>query len=111
VDAIVEKPGRENAPSNFASVGGYLLTPDALKYIERGQQQLQDGDEFHLTDYVLEPMRRDGKPFYGYAISNGRRYDTGTKIEYLKTLIDFALRHPDVKDELAAYLKEISKQL
>lgn len=103
--SIIEKPGKAKAPSDFASVGGYLLTPDVFNYIEAGKQKLQPGQEFYATDSVLQPMLADGKPFYACEIQNSKRYDTGTPIEYLKTVIDFALGSEDIGPELQTYLR------
>lgn len=106
VEAIVEKPGRENAPSNFASVGGYLLTPDVFEYIETGRAQLVSGQEFYATDSLLQPMIADGKKLYGCEIKNSRRYDTGNPLDYLKTVFDFALERDDIGPELRDYLRK-----
>lgn len=103
--AIIEKPGRENAPSNFASVGGYLLPPVVFDYIEKGKQQLQPGQEFYATDSLIQPMMADGIPFYGCEIKNSRRYDTGNPLDYLKTVFDFALDREDIGPELMKYLR------
>lgn len=107
IDHIIEKPGKANAPSDFGSVGGYLLPPDIFEYLERGLDNLEDQQEFYLTDSVIEPMIRDGKAFYGCEIKNSVRYDTGNKLDYLKTVVDFALQHRDVKEEFIAYLKSV----
>jgi UTP--glucose-1-phosphate uridylyltransferase len=53
-------------------------------------------------------MIRDGKALYGCMLQNSRYYDTGNKLEYLKTVVDFALKHDDLHDEFAAYLRELS---
>ena len=105
MDFVIEKPGREAAPSNFASVGGYLLTPDVFGYLDEAIRTLPEGKEFHLTDYVIQPMLQDGKSFYGCEIQNSKRYDTGDKLEYIKTVIDFALERPDMRDEVLAHLR------
>lgn len=102
---LVEKPGKDEAPSNFASVGGYLLTADVFDYLEAGKQSLADGAEFYLTTYALEPMIEDGKAFYGCELKNSKYYDTGNKLEYLKTVVDFALQHDNLKDEFKAFLR------
>lgn len=107
IDTIVEKPGRAQAPSDFAAVGGYLLTPDVFEYLEDGKRELPEGKEFYLTDSVLQPMLKDGKPFYGCEIQNSKRYDTGDKLEYLKTVIDFSLAHEELGPEFRAYLKSL----
>lgn len=103
--SIIEKPGKTNAPSDFAAVGGYLLTPDCFGYLEQGLKDLPEGKEFYVTDSIIEPMLRDGKAYYGAVIQNSRRYDTGDKLEYLKTVMDFALTHEELGPELREYLK------
>lgn len=107
MDAVVEKPGRNKAPSDFAAVGGYLFTPDVFDYIEVGLQELPEGKEFYVTDSIIQPMLHDDKPFYGCAIQNSKRYDTGDKLEYLKTVIDFGLNHEELGDELRAYIRQL----
>lgn len=101
---LVEKPGKDKAPSNFASVGGYLLTPDVFDYVERANETLPKGAEFYLTTYALEPMIKDGKPLFGCELKNSKYYDTGNKLEYLKTVVDFALEHDDLKDDFSEFL-------
>jgi UTP--glucose-1-phosphate uridylyltransferase len=105
VDTIIEKPGKANAPSSFAAVGGYLLTPDIFDYIEVGKKNLKPDQEFYVTDSLLQPMLNDGKDLYGYVIQNSSRYDTGNPLDYIKTVIDFALNREDVGPSLTEYLK------
>lgn len=107
VDDVKEKPGREKAPSDLAAVAGYLLTPDVLDYLEEGRRSLEPGTEFYLTDSVLKPMLTDGRPFYGCEIKNSSRYDTGDKLEYLKTVVDFAVKSDDIGAEFRKYLQEL----
>jgi UTP--glucose-1-phosphate uridylyltransferase len=102
---VVEKPGKDKAPSNFAGVGGYLFTPDVFEYIERGVRDLPEGTEFYVTDSVIEPMLREGKNFYACEIQNSQRYDTGDKLEYIKTVIDFALREADMGPAILDFIK------
>lgn len=104
VDRIVEKPGKENAPSDFAAVGGYLLTPAVFPYLEEGLKRLKKDTEFYLTDAVLEPMIADGHYIHG-ALIQGKRYDTGDKLEYLKTVVDFAFMDKTVGADFEAYLR------
>lgn len=108
--SIIEKPGREHAPSNFASVGGTLLTPDVFPYLEKGLASLKPGQEFHITDHVVQPMLLDGKIFHGCEIQNNTRYDTGTQMEYLKTVVNFALKRADIGDEFRKYLEELIRR-
>lgn len=104
--SIIEKPGKAAAPSNFAAVGGYLFTPDVFDYLEEGLKNLPEGKEFYITDSVIQPMIQDGKQFFGCEIQNSQRYDTGDKLEYIKTVIDFALQRDDIKDDVLAFLKQ-----
>ena len=105
VDDIIEKPEPHKAPSNFASVGGYLFTPDVFNYLEQGRVALKPGQEFYVTDSVIKPMLADGKPFYGCEIKNSVRYDTGDKLGYLKAVFDIALERDDVGEGLREYLQ------
>lgn len=105
MNGIIEKPGRDRAPSDFAAVMGYLFTPDVFEYLERGVRELPEGKEFYATDSLIAPMLQDGKPFYGALIQNSQRYDTGDKLEYLKTVIDFGLRHDELGDPLRDYIR------
>ncbi len=102
---LLEKPGRTNAPSHFASVGGYLLTPEVFTYIEQGKAQIKPDDEFFLTTYVLEPMIRDNKQLFGCLLQDAHYYNTGNKLEYLKTVVDFALKDAQLNKEFLTYLK------
>jgi len=101
---IVEKPGKAKAPSHFASVGGYLFTPEIFNYLEQGLKDLPEDTEFYVTDSIIEPMLQDGHEFYGAIIQNSQRYDTGDKLEYLKTVVDFGLNHDELGPELREYL-------
>lgn len=108
MSGLIEKPGKESAPSDMASVGGYLLTPDVFEYIDKAAATLEPDKEFYLTTFALEPMIEDGKPLYGCALENSKYYDTGNKLEYLKTIVEFARKHPDLGAEFNAYLKTLS---
>jgi UTP--glucose-1-phosphate uridylyltransferase len=103
--SIVEKPGKSKAPSDFASVGGYLFTADIFNYLEQGLADLPEGKEFYVTDCIIDPMLQAGRPFYGAVIQNSRRYDTGDKLEYLKTVVDFGLAHDELGPELREYIE------
>lgn len=110
MDSVIEKPGRARAPSSFASVGGYLFTPEVFAYLDAGLANLSAGKEFYVTDSIIAPMLRDGKAFYGCEIQNSKRYDTGDKLEYLKTVIDFGLAHQELGAPLRAYLEQKVKE-
>jgi UTP--glucose-1-phosphate uridylyltransferase len=105
MSGITEKPGKANAPSHFANAATYLFTSDVFTYLNRGQQTLPDGVEFQITSEVIAPMLKDGKPMYGYIVQNAQRFDTGTQLEYLKTLFAFALQHESFGAELQEFLQ------
>lgn len=106
MSGIIEKPGKDKAPSNFAHVSSFLFEPSVLDYVDKGLAELKDGQEFYVSDSLVEPMIRDGHDFYGYQVKNGKRHDTGDKLEYMKTTIDFGLAHPDLGGPLLEYLKQ-----
>jgi UTP--glucose-1-phosphate uridylyltransferase len=103
---IVEKPGsREKSPSNLASVSGYILNPAIFKYLEKNKESYDGSDEFKLPD-AIQDMIDDGHKFYACQIQNGTYYDTGNKLEYLKTVVDFALKNRELGDEFRKYLHD-----
>lgn len=106
VSDFVEKPGsREAAPSSLAAVSGYLFEPDIFPYLHQELDVLQEGKEF-IFQPALMRMAADGKHVYGRHIVDGTFYDTGNKLEYLKTVFDFALERDDIGPELADYLRQ-----
>lgn len=102
---VVEKPGKADAPSNLASVGGYVLTPDILPYLERIAKE-HDGKEELKIQTAMQLMIDDGLPFYAHEIKDGRYYDAGDKLEYLKTVVDIGLQREDIGEEFKAFLKQ-----
>jgi UTP--glucose-1-phosphate uridylyltransferase len=105
MNTVAEKPGKTNAPSNLASVGGYLLTPDILAYVERTAKEWDGKGELKIQT-AMQLMMDDGLPFYAYEIKDGSYYDAGNKLEYMKTVVDFALKRGDIGEAFASYLKE-----
>lgn len=105
VEKIVEKPGKENAPSDLASVSSYLFTPDVFEYIDEALAKMPVGGELYYND-ALKLMQADGKQVLAAEIKGGTYYDTGNKLEYLKTVIAFALKDEEIGQEFRAYLKQ-----
>lgn len=105
-ETIIEKPGKENSPSDLATVSGFLFTPDIFSYLKEAKDNLKDGDELYYND-ALKLMIQDGKKVYAKAIKDARYYDTGNKLEYLKTVVEFALNHPDLNGDFRDYLKSL----
>jgi UTP--glucose-1-phosphate uridylyltransferase len=104
--AIIEKPGKANAPSDLANVSGFVLTPDIFEYLDKATENLKDGSELYYND-ALKLMLADKKRVITYEIQNGHYYDTGNKLEYLKTIVDFAMEHEELGKEFKDYLKSL----
>ncbi|HVI60693.1 MAG TPA: sugar phosphate nucleotidyltransferase, partial [Candidatus Saccharimonadales bacterium] len=101
------KPGnRAAAPSDLASVSGYLLEPVIFDYL-KAQLATHDSaqGEFRIQD-AMQAMVQDQHHIYACEIANGQFYDTGNPLEYLKTVFNFALQRPDIKDDLSGYLRQ-----
>lgn len=99
INDMVEKPKASSAPSDMAIIGRYILTPDIFGFIEKTKPG--KGGEIQLTDALKSMLKR--KPVYGY-LFNGRRYDGGDKVGYLKATVELALKNPSVKNEFKKYL-------
>lgn len=98
---LVEKPGPEKTPSNYASVGGYLLTPDILPII--AQEKVDKSGEITLADSINELAQQD--EVYGQFIK-GIWHDTGDQLKYIKAVVDVALESDKYGSEFADYLKK-----
>jgi UTP--glucose-1-phosphate uridylyltransferase len=106
MNEVIEKPGsREASPSNIATVSGYIFEPTLFEYLRNDLQNLKPGQEFWMQP-AIQKMMDEGKDVWALEIKNGKFYDTGNKMEYLKTVIDFALDREDLGDGLRNYLKE-----
>jgi UTP--glucose-1-phosphate uridylyltransferase len=104
MEKIVEKPGKAGAPSDLASVSGYLLTPDILKYIEEAAKAYDGSTEIKIQD-AMQKMIDDGHEYRAFEVVDSKYYDAGNRLEYIKTIIDFALMHEDIKDDVMAFLR------
>lgn len=102
IRGLVEKPDPVDAPSNLAIVGRYILQPEVMSYLGRGESGA--GDEIQLTDSMLELVGKS--PFNGLRL-RGRRYDCGTKAGFLAAGIAFALDRDDIGPELRQMLSKV----
>jgi UTP--glucose-1-phosphate uridylyltransferase len=101
VSSIVEKPKPEDAPTNLAVVGRYILTPrifDLLENIPKGA-----GGELQLTDAIAALLKEEQVLAYQF---EGQRYDCGSKLGYLRANVEYALKHDEVGEDFLAYLRE-----
>jgi UTP--glucose-1-phosphate uridylyltransferase len=106
LDQMIEKPDIDKAPSNLAIAGRYILTPEifpALEKTARGK-----GNEIQLTDALRILLKQED--IVAYTIE-GKRYDIGNKLDFLKTTVEFALRRDEFAKPFADFLKEIVKNM
>ncbi len=101
LDQLIEKPGEENTPSTYASVGGYLLTPDILPIIAR--EKIDKNGEITLADSINELAQTDA--VYGQFI-DGIWHDTGDQLKYIKAVVDVALESDTYGNTLREFLRE-----
>ncbi len=103
---LIEKPDPSKSPSNLAILGRYILTPEIFPILER--QKPGSGGEIQLTDGLCKLTKKT--PIYGYLI-NGKRYDAGDKLGYLKATVDFALLSGELSERFKEYLIQRVKAL
>jgi UTP--glucose-1-phosphate uridylyltransferase len=102
----IEKPSIEEAPSNLVVASRYLFTPEIFDYLENTKPG--KNNEIQLTDAMREMVK--SHPMYGMKF-NGKRYDIGNKMGFLKTNIEFGLKDPEIRDSLKDWLKEFAGEL
>ncbi|BDU50673.1 UTP--glucose-1-phosphate uridylyltransferase GalU [Haliovirga abyssi] len=107
VEDFIEKPTKEEAPSNYACLGRYILEPQIFEFLEKIEPG--KGGEIQLTDAILEMIKYGDKVLaYDFV---GERYDTGDKLGFIKANIEYGLRHEEVGEGLREYLKELAEKL
>lgn len=103
VTGLVEKPKKEDAPSNLAIIGRYVLGPDVFEVLERTEPG--KGGEIQLTDALQELATDPERGVYG-VVFRGRRYDTGDKLDYIKAIVQLASDRDDLGPDLRPWLKD-----
>jgi UTP--glucose-1-phosphate uridylyltransferase len=103
VKNLIEKPTIQEAPSNYAIMGRYVLTPEILDILEVTEPGA--GNEIQLTDALKSLL--ESQDIYGYQFS-GKRYDIGNKIGFIEATIEFALQRPDLKDEIQTLINRLA---
>ena len=106
VETFVEKPNPEDAPSDLAIIGRYLLTPEIFDLLEK--QEPGAGNEIQLTD-AIDALNKTQRVFAREF--KGKRYDVGDKYGYMKTSIEYGLNHPQTKEDLKNYIIALGKEL
>jgi UTP--glucose-1-phosphate uridylyltransferase len=101
---LVEKPPQKEAPSNLAIIGRYILTPDIFPALEEVAKEKDRTGEIQLTNGLRRLLK--SRPIYGCKI-DGVRHDTGNKLGFLKAVVYFALRRPDLAEPFREYLQEL----
>jgi UTP--glucose-1-phosphate uridylyltransferase len=100
---LVEKPRAEEAPSDLAIIGRYILTPDVFAELEKTPRDV--GGEIQLTNGLRQLSRQ--RSLFGYRFE-GRRHDAGNKLGFLKATVEFALKRPDLGGPFREYLKSLT---
>ncbi|MBN1951663.1 MAG: UTP--glucose-1-phosphate uridylyltransferase GalU [Bacteroidales bacterium] len=103
---FIEKPSPKEAPSNLAIASRYIFTPEIFSYLEKTQRGINN--EIQLTDAMRAMVKKHA--MYGVRFL-GKRYDIGNKLDFIKTNIEFGLKHKEIGKELKAYLRELCKDL
>lgn len=104
IKKIVEKPNPDEAPSNLATHGAYVLPPEIFQILRN--QKPGRGGEIWLSEGI-DALIKAGYPVFACEIENGHYYDTGNKLEYLKAVVEFALQHKDLNGDFRSYLKSL----
>ena len=104
MESVIEKPGKEAAPSDLATVSSYLLPGYFFEYLEKAKTAYNGEGEFTFQP-IMQAMIDDGHSYYACEIKKGNYYDTGDKLEYLKTVIDFGLANEHLGQDLREHLR------
>ncbi|MEO0389942.1 MAG: UTP--glucose-1-phosphate uridylyltransferase GalU [Pseudomonadota bacterium] len=103
VKGMVEKPKPDEAPSNLAVIGRYILSPNVLKNLHKMKSGA--GGEIQLTDAIADELHQE-RPVYGYRF-RGQRFDCGSKSGFLQATVAFGLARDELRDDLSAYIRDI----
>ena len=106
VKDMVEKPSVDDAPSNIAILGRYIITPEIFNILEN--QEAGKGGEIQLTDALQTLATKEAIYAYNF---EGRRYDVGDKLGFLEATVDFALKRPELRDDFMAFLESKSTHI
>lgn len=113
VDRIIEKPGEGRIDSDYAVISGYLFGPEMFEAIEEAMRRLEQDNTPRELVYIdaLNILLEQNKACWATEIKGGKYYDCGNKLEYLKTVVEFGLKHDDLSAEFRDFLKKVSSDL
>jgi UTP--glucose-1-phosphate uridylyltransferase len=109
IDEVVEKPGSALSKEHMAVVSGYLFAPEMFNAIEESMARMKKANSKEENGYVdaLKILLEREKVCYAAEIKNGHYYDCGNKLEYLKAVVEFGLKHDELNVEFSEYLKQL----
>lgn len=108
VKSIIEKPGSSgSSPSDTAVMSGYIFTPDIYEPLERAKETLEEGQELVYT-FGVQDLIDQGIPVHAVEIKDAIYRDTGNKLEYLKTIVEYGLKHEDFGEDFRNYLENLA---
>ncbi len=103
VETLIEKPGKNNAPSDLGTVSSFLFTSSIFDYVDKAAKELGEGEEFYWVD-ILNLMMKEGKKVFGVEIKGGKFRDLGNKLEYLKTVVEYAKKDSEIGRQFSQWL-------
>ncbi|MDB2138654.1 MULTISPECIES: UTP--glucose-1-phosphate uridylyltransferase GalU [Clostridium] len=106
VKGLVEKPSVDEAPSNTAILGRYIVTPKIFDILDNTKPG--NGNEIQLTDALLELIKEEAMYAYNF---EGKRYDVGDKLGFLEATVEYALRKPEIRDDFIKYLRGMKNNI
>jgi len=109
VKEIVERPGKANAPGDLASLGGFVVTPEVFGYLHVAKDELEASKELYFNS-ALALMIANGEQVVAKEITDAEYFDTGNKLEYMKTVTTLAARHPEIGHEYRAFLNQFMQK-
>ena len=111
IDQVIEKPGVGRIKSDFALISGAVYGPEMFEAIEEAMKRKSQGNTPGELVYIdaINILLEQKKSCFALEIAGGKFYDCGNKLEYLKAVVEFGLKHEELKDDFAAYLQTLKK--
>lgn len=106
VKTMIEKPGKDKAPSNLATISPFVFTPNIFDYVDAAVKDTPNGNELYWND-VVKLMIADGKRVVAQELKDAEYMDSGTPLTYLKTVVKMAMKHPEIGAEMTEWVKTL----